>query len=74
MFPGVPSFVRTQPPFSKATVTLPAATPPGTSFFRTGPIRQLAERYANPLPQLVEEVEALATKVAQHLKKMGIKT
>ena len=35
-------------------------------------IRQLAERYANPLPQLADEVEQLAAKVAQHLKKMGV--
>jgi type I restriction enzyme M protein len=37
----------------------------------TGRIRQLAERYATPLPQLVEEVETLAAKVDGHLKKMG---
>jgi hypothetical protein len=37
----------------------------------TGRIRQLAERYATPLPQLVDEVEALAAKVNGHLKKMG---
>jgi type I restriction enzyme M protein len=37
----------------------------------TGRIRQLAERYASPLPQLTDEVEALAAKVAEHLKKMG---
>ena len=34
-------------------------------------IRQLAERYATPLPQLVDEVAALAAKVDQHLQKMG---
>jgi type I restriction enzyme M protein len=39
----------------------------------TGRIRQLAERYATPLPQLVDEVEALAAKVHGHLKKMGAK-
>jgi len=38
----------------------------------TGRIRQLAERYASPLPQLAEEVEQLAAKVAGHLKKMGV--
>jgi type I restriction enzyme M protein len=38
----------------------------------TGRIRQLAERYATPLPQLVEEVEELSLKVAEHLKKMGM--
>jgi type I restriction enzyme M protein len=37
----------------------------------TGRIRQLAERYATPLPQLTEEVAALAAKVDQHLQKMG---
>jgi type I restriction enzyme M protein len=38
----------------------------------TGRIRQLAERYASPLPQLTDEVEQLAAKVAKHLKKMGV--
>jgi type I restriction system adenine methylase HsdM len=37
----------------------------------TGRIRQLAERYAAPLPQLTEEVETLSAKVAAHLEKMG---
>jgi type I restriction enzyme M protein len=37
----------------------------------TGRIRQLADRYASPLPQLTTEVAALAAKVDQHLKKMG---
>ena len=37
----------------------------------TGRIRQLAERYATPLPRLTEEVEALAARVDEHLKKMG---
>ncbi len=37
----------------------------------TGRIRQLAERYATPLPQLTEEVETLSAKVDGHLKKMG---
>ena len=39
----------------------------------TGRIRQLAERYAAPLPQLVEEVETLADRVEEHLKKMGFR-
>ena len=39
----------------------------------TGRIRQLAERYASPLPQLTDEVEQLAAKVAAHLEKMGVK-
>lgn len=37
----------------------------------TGRIRQLAERYATPLPKLVEEVDVLAARVEEHLKKMG---
>lgn len=37
----------------------------------TGRIRQLAERYAMPLPQLVDEVAELASRVEGHLKKMG---
>lgn len=39
----------------------------------TGRIRQLAERYATPLPELTDEVEALAKKVGMHLTKMGFK-
>ena len=37
----------------------------------TGRIRELAERYVTPLPKLLEEVEALAARVDEHLKKMG---
>jgi len=37
----------------------------------TSRIRELAERYATPLPQLVDEVEMLAARVDAHLKKMG---
>ncbi len=37
----------------------------------TGRIRELAERYATPLPNLTEEVETLAARVEEHLKKMG---
>jgi len=37
----------------------------------TGRIRQLAERYATPLPQLTDEVETLAARVEEHLKRMG---
>jgi type I restriction enzyme M protein len=37
----------------------------------TGRIRQLAERYATPLPQLTEELATLATRVEGHLKKIG---
>ena len=36
----------------------------------TGRIRQLAERYATPLPQLTDEVAALAARVDGHLKRM----
>ena len=39
----------------------------------TGRIRQLAERYATPLPQLTEEVESLAARVDEHLQKMGFR-
>jgi type I restriction enzyme M protein len=39
----------------------------------TGRIRQLAERYATTLPQLVGEVATLAARVDGHLKKMGFK-
>jgi len=37
----------------------------------TGRIKQLAERYATPLPKLACEVETLAARVDEHLKKMG---
>jgi len=37
----------------------------------TGRVRQLAERYADPLPQISAEVKTLATNVEKHLKKMG---
>jgi len=37
----------------------------------TGRIRQLAERYATPLPQLTGQVATLAARVDGHLKKMG---
>jgi len=39
----------------------------------TGCVRQLAERYATPLPQLDGEVAALAARVGGHLEKMGFK-
>ncbi|MCX8520991.1 MAG: hypothetical protein ORN28_05570 [Rhodoferax sp.] len=35
-------------------------------------IRELAERYATPLPALADEVDALSAKVGEHLKKMGV--
>ena len=34
-------------------------------------VRQLADRYATPLPELVAMVESLSAKVDGHLKKMG---
>ena len=37
----------------------------------TGRIRELAERYATPLPQLVDEVAVLSARVEEHLKRMG---
>ena len=39
----------------------------------TGRIRELAERYATPLPRLVDDVAALSAKVDEHLKRMGAK-
>ena len=37
----------------------------------TGRVKQLAERYATPLPVLTCEVEALAARVEAHLQQMG---
>ena len=37
----------------------------------TGRIKQLADRYATPLPRLADEVETLTARVDEHLKKMG---
>ena len=37
----------------------------------SGRIKQLAERYATPLPVLAAEVEELSSKVEAHLQKMG---
>jgi type I restriction enzyme M protein len=37
----------------------------------TARIRQLAKRYATPLPELTEEAEALAARVDEHLRRMG---
>jgi len=36
-----------------------------------GRIKELAERYAAPLPQIAEEVEALSARVDAHLENMG---
>ncbi len=38
----------------------------------TGRVRELAERYATPLPQLTKRVEELSARVDEHLKKMGV--
>ncbi len=40
----------------------------------TGRIRQLAERYAVPLPHLLDEIDALAQKVNEHLKRTGFES
>ncbi|SKC49421.1 type I restriction-modification system subunit M [Paraburkholderia hospita] len=37
----------------------------------TGRIKELTERYATPLPKLTTEVDVLAARVDDHLKKMG---
>ena len=37
----------------------------------TGPVWELAEQYIVPLPELVDEVEILSARVAEHLKQMG---
>jgi len=36
-----------------------------------GRVKELAERYATPLPQIAEEVEALSARVDAHLERMG---
>jgi type I restriction enzyme M protein len=37
----------------------------------TGRIRELAERYATPLPSLAEQLQSLGERVDEHLQKMG---
>ena len=37
-----------------------------------GRVKKLEERYAQPLPELEQEVESLSEKVEGHLKKMGV--
>ena len=37
----------------------------------SGRVRQLADRYATPLPKITEKVEALTARVEGHLSKMG---
>ena len=38
----------------------------------TGRVQELEERYAQPLPELVHEIETFSAKVAAHLKNMGV--
>ncbi len=38
----------------------------------TGRVRELAERYAVPLPALAAEVETLSARVEDHLRRMGV--
>ena len=38
----------------------------------TGRVKELEERYAQPLPQLDSEVETFSAKVAEHLENMGM--
>jgi type I restriction enzyme M protein len=35
-------------------------------------VKELEERYANPMPELVERLETLSARVDEHLKRMGI--
>nr|WP_242043570.1 hypothetical protein [Leptolyngbya sp. FACHB-671] len=35
-------------------------------------VKTLEERYAEPLPQLMQDVETLSSKVEEHLRKMGL--
>ena len=39
-----------------------------------GRLQELTERYATPLPQMEESVDALAGKVNDHLQTMGVQT
>lgn len=48
-----------------------AAEVDAISYRLTERIRELAERYETPLPQLTAEVSELKSKVEQHLEKMG---
>ncbi|WP_332449605.1 class I SAM-dependent DNA methyltransferase [Methanoculleus sp.] len=38
----------------------------------SGRVKELDERYARPLPELEQEVEAFGAKVEEHLKRMGL--
>lgn len=35
-------------------------------------VKTLEERYAEPLPQLVQEVEELSSKIEEHLRRMRL--
>jgi type I restriction enzyme M protein len=37
----------------------------------TGRVKELAERYAAPLPEIVAEVDTLSARVDAHLERMG---
>jgi len=39
----------------------------------TGRLKQVAERYARPMPKLLDEVESLSARVNEHLAKMGFR-
>jgi type I restriction enzyme M protein len=39
----------------------------------TGRVKELAERYAEPIPEITKDVETLTKKVEDHLAKMGFK-
>ena len=64
------AFKMSKTPSVAVIVNSPGGSPVQSSLiFRR--IRQLAERYATPLPQLTDEVVTLASRVDEHLKKMG---
>ena len=37
----------------------------------TGRVKELAERYATPMPTMASEVESLSVRVGKHLKTIG---
>jgi len=42
------------------------------SYRLTSRIKELAERYEEPLPEIEKEVQELEGKVKEHLKRMGV--
>lgn len=46
---------------------------PAWTGIRTRRVRELEERYAEPLPAIEREVEDLAARVSSHLEKMGVR-